>query len=155
MVAAAWVVPAIVIAVCLVDLGFAISLATPTAGPTADDLNRRYGELHERLDGVARVAYFADTPVRFVGARYALAPIVLDIRYVDFKIGDRVIRNFDLDALVEDAAEGRPLVVLGEFSEENRMAVFTDDLARAASSRGIEAVETWRSDGLILLKIGG
>ncbi len=109
----------------------------------------------ERLDGVARVAYFADTPNRFVGARYALAPVVLDIRYVDYKIGDRVIRNFDLDALVEDAADGRPLIVLGEFGEERRMAVFTDDLTRAASSRGIEAVETWRGDGFILLKIGG
>lgn len=145
---------ATIIAACVVNVGFAIRYTNPAKGPDVHDLSARYGELHSRLAEIPRVAYFSDGAARFVGARYALAPVVLDIRYVDSEIGDRVIRRYDLGALVDDATAGPPVDVVGEFSDPHLLESFVRDLQRAASSRGVEVVVSWRRDDLVLLEVG-
>lgn len=146
---------AIVIAVCVVNVGFAIRFSDPARGPRADDLTRRYGELHTRLAETTRVAYLSDNTESFVGARFALAPVVLDIRFVDFRLGDRVVSSFDLDGLLDSAVNDPPAEVIGDFSDPARLRAFVRELRRAARARGIEVVVKWRRDGLILLSVEG
>jgi len=146
---------AIIIAVCVVNVGFAIRYSNPAKGPRAHDLTRRYSELHTRLAETSRVAYVSDNTANFVGARFALAPVVLDISYVDFRLGDRVISKFDLDDLVENAANDRPVDVVGDFSDPKRLEAFVRELRGTAAPRNVEVVVSWRRDGLILLVVGG
>jgi len=146
---------AIIIAVCVVNVGFAIRYSDPAKGPKVHDLTRRYSEIRTRLAETSRVAYVSDNTANFVGARYALAPVVLDIRYVDFRLGDRVITKFDLDGLVENAVNDRPVEVVGDFSDPRRLEAFVRELRGAAKPRNVEVVVRWRRNGLILLVVGG
>lgn len=108
-----------------------------------------------RLAETARVAYLSDNTGSFVGARFALAPVVLDIRYVDYRLGDRVVSSFDFDGLVEHAANNGRLEVVGDFSDPTRLRACVRELRRAARARDVEVVVRWRRDGLILLSVGG
>jgi hypothetical protein len=146
---------AVVIMACVVNIGFAIRYTNPAKGPEANGLTQRYGELHDRLAETSRVAYFSDNTVNFVGARFAMAPVVLDIRYVDFRLGDRVVSRFDLDGLVEDAVNGRPVDVVGDFSDPKRLHAFVRELRRVARKRNVDVGVIWRRDGLILVAVGG
>ncbi len=146
---------AVVVTVCVINVALAIRYSDPAKGPKAHDLTRRYGELHTRLAGTTRVAYFSDNTANFVGARFALAPAVLDIRYVDFRLGDRVISKFDLDGLVENAVNNRPVDVVGDFNDPKQLEAFVRNLRSAAMPRNVEVVVNWRRNGLILLAVGG
>lgn len=155
---AGWVVAValvLVYGVCLVNAGISIGFTRRLAGPRPESLEQRYGELRNRLDGVARVSYISDSTAYFLGARYALVPTVLDISHIDFRKEDRTIVGYHLDAMVDDASFGPPLRVLCEFDDPRGLDAFVDRLTAAASRRGLRVEEMHRVGSMSLLSVGG
>ena len=141
--------------VCLVNAGIAIDFTRRLAGPRPESLERRYGDLRTRLDGVARVSYISDSTAYFLGARYALVPTILDISHIDFQREDRSIAGYRLDAIIGEALSNPPLRVLCEFDSPEGLDAFVDGLSTAAASRGLRVEAIYRDGPLCLLSVGG
>jgi hypothetical protein len=145
---------AAVYVVCLVNVVIGVVATNGLDGPTVESLERRYGDLKRHLDGVARVAYVSDDGTYFLGARYALVPTILDIRYVELRPDSLSVVGFDHEAIVEDALLEPGLKVVCEFKRPIGLAAFEDELSLAAKVRGLEVARMYRSGGLGLLAVG-
>ena len=141
--------------VCLVNAGIAVNFTRRLDGPRPESLHRRYGDLRQQLDGVARAAYISDSPVHFLGARYALVPTILDISYIEFRPEGRSITGYRFGAMADAALSDPPLQVLCEFSSSDRFLSFVDDLSAAAAERGLRVEVTQRAGSMGLLTVGG
>jgi len=145
----------LVYGICLVNAGIAIDFTRRLNGPRPEALEQRYGDLRILLDDVKRVAYISDSAAYLLGARYALAPTILDISSIEFRREDSSITGYRLDAIVEDALSDPPLQVLCEFDSAVGFRSFADDLSAAAAHRGLRVEVTHRAASMILLSVGG
>lgn len=141
--------------VCLVNAGVAIDFTRRLAGTQPESLERRYGDLRIRLDGVERVCYITDKTVNFLNVRYALVPTIIDIGHIDFRREDRSIVGYHLDAIVDEALSDPPLQILCEFDDPDGLGGFVDGLSTAAARRDLRVETTYRSGRLTLLSVGG
>ena len=153
-----WVSAAVLLViygVCLVNAGIAIDFTRRLNGPRPESLDRRYGDIRQQLDGVERVAYASDSTNRFLGARYALAPTILDISYIELRREDRSITGYRLDAIADEAQSDPPLRVVCDFSSSDSFSTFVDDLSAVAAERGLRVEVTQRAGSIGLLSVGG
>ncbi len=146
---------AVVAVACLVNIGIAVDFTRHITGPKPGELERRYGFARQHLSGVTRVAYVSHQGGRFVNARYALAPTVLDPRYVRFDRAEGIVVGFDLETMVDTATHLQPLVVMCDFEDTRALSDFLSGLAGEAEGRGIEHRLIQQRGGLALVSLGG
>jgi hypothetical protein len=140
---------------CLVNAVISVGLTRRLDGPQPAAIDDRYGGLRSELAGVARAAYVSDARWRFLEARYAVVPTVLDPRFVELDLEARTIAGFRVEAMAEAAATGPGLVVLCDFDRRAGLETFRIELETAARRRGLELRVVF-TDGLVtLLEIGG
>jgi hypothetical protein len=144
---------AAVYAICLVNAGLAVDATRRLDGPTPEDIDRRYGALRPLMDGVASAYYVTDDGRRFLRARYATAPTVLDPGFVEPGPDGRSIASIDVDGLIQ-ASTHQQVVVLGDFGRAAARRGFVADLAGRAAERGIGVRVLHRSGGVVLLRVG-
>jgi hypothetical protein len=140
--------------VCLVNAGLSVQATRQLSGPQPEALERRYGALRTRLVGTARVAYVSDARWRFLEARYALAPTILDPGYVRVRPDERSIAEVDVRAIADDAAVRPPIVVLCDFDDAAGLAELLDDLSAELEDRGLAVREISHTGGVALLSLG-
>ncbi|MCU0302701.1 MAG: hypothetical protein MUC56_01405 [Thermoanaerobaculales bacterium] len=140
---------------CLVNTVIAVGLTRRLDGPQPSALEDRYGDLRPRLAGVARVAYVSDARWRFLEARYALVPTVLDPRFVEIDETARTIAGFRVEAMAEAAVDGPALVVLFDFDRRARLDALLLELEDAARRRGLVLRVAFTDGRVTLLEIGG
>jgi len=143
-----------VFVVCLFNAVVAVDFTRHLDGPQPGDLEDRYAGFREKLAGVARACYISGDRWRFLNARYALAPTILDPRFVEIDFDTRSIAGFDLDALAGQAAANAPLSVLCDFGNTKALDAWMDRFSVVIEKRdlGLRVIET--RDGLALLSVG-
>jgi hypothetical protein len=143
----------ITLAVCAVNGVIAVHGTLGIDGRAPAALERRYGALRAPLGDVSGVVYLSDERWRFVEARYALAPVILDPGYVVIDAERRAIASLAIDALVADAAAEPPVVVLCDFTARAVLEHTVDELAEGAEDHGLAADVLSRGPGVALITL--
>jgi hypothetical protein len=153
--AAVNVLVAVTLAVCLVNVVIGVRATRGIDGTKPAALERRYGGLREPLADTDRVVYLSDGRWRFVEARFALAPVILDPGYVVIDTERRTIASLAIDALAADAAVRAPVIVLCDFSGRPALDDTVDALVAAAANHDLSARVSARRGGVALVTLGG
>jgi len=124
-------------------------------GPQPAALERRYVGVRSELANVARAAYVSDARWRFLEARFAVAPTILDPGFVARDLKARTITGFKIEEMVETAANQRGLIVLCDFKSRGGLDRFLAELGTEAHRRGVELRVRFADAGLALLAVGG
>ena len=149
------IIVAVTVAVCLVNVVISVHATRDLGGTKPAALERRYGALRDSLVDIDRVVYLSDARWRFVEARFALAPVILDPGYVIIDTERRMIESLAIDALAADAAAGPRVPVLCDFSDDDALGGAIDELQAAAGDHGLSARVEVRRGGVALITLGG
>lgn len=140
---------------CLINAVVAVDFTRRLDGPQPGDLEERYGDFRQELEGVAWVAYISSERWRYLNARYVLAPTILDPRFVTLDLDARAIVGFDLEGLSGHNVANPPLLVLCDFEGERALEAFVRDLSDEIEERELRPRVIRHRNGVALLSVGG